>query len=239
MVQFVSIKGTILKQKLKTIIHKEGYLFAFIFLAISVLLWHVHPLLGKAGLLLTAWCLYFFRDPNRVVPLKKGLIVSPADGVVQLIRKIKPPKEMGLGSDPLVRVSVFMNVFNVHVNRIPLMGTIRKIHYHKGKFLNAELDKASDHNERQLFCVESPEGHKVGFIQIAGLIARRIRCDVVEGQVVKTGQRFGLIRFGSRVDIFLPEGVSPLVIVGQKTIAGETVIGEINSKEGPREGEII
>ena len=239
MVQFVLIKGNILKQNLKTIIHKEGYLFAFIFLGITIFFWHIHPVLGKLGVVLTAWCLYFFRDPNRVVPNKKGLIVSPADGVVQLIRKAKPPKEIGLGTEPLVRVSVFMNVFNVHVNRIPLEGTVRKIHYHKGKFLNAELDKASDHNERQLFCVESSQGHKVGFIQIAGLIARRIRCDIVEGQKVRTGERFGLIRFGSRVDIFLPEGVSPLVIVGQKTTAGETVLGEINSKEAPREGEII
>lgn len=228
-----------MKQSLKTIIHKEGYLFAFIFLGIAVLLWCVHPVLGKIGVLLTAWCLYFFRDPNRVVPLKKGLIISPADGMVQMIHRVKPPKELAMGNASLTRISVFMNVFNVHVNRIPIGGTIRKIHYHKGKFFNAELDKASEHNERQLFCVETQEGYKVGFIQIAGLIARRIRCDITEEQIVKTGQRFGLIRFGSRVDIFLPDGVSPLVIVGQKTIAGETVLGEINSKEQVRTGEVI
>ena len=228
-----------MRQSLKTIIHKEGYLFAFIFLGIAVLLWHLHPVLGKIGLLLTAWCLYFFRDPDRVVPLKEGLIISPADGMVQMIQRVKPPKELGLGNASLTRISVFMNVFNVHVNRIPIGGTIRKIHYHKGRFFNAELDKASEHNERQLFCVETKEGYKVGFIQIAGLIARRIRCDITEEQAVKTGQRFGLIRFGSRVDIFLPEGVSPLVIVGQKTIAGETVLGEISSKETVRRGEII
>ncbi|OFW69749.1 MAG: phosphatidylserine decarboxylase [Alphaproteobacteria bacterium RIFCSPLOWO2_01_FULL_45_8] len=228
-----------MRQSLKTIIHEEGYFFAFIFLGISVLLWHFHPFLGKIGLLLTAWCLYFFRDPNRVVPLKKGLIISPADGIVQMIQRVKPPKELGLGMTTLTRISVFMNVFNVHVNRIPIEGTIRKIHYHEGKFFNAELDKASEHNERQLFCVETKDGHKVGFIQIAGLIARRIRCDVKEGKKVKTGERFGLIRFGSRVDVFLPEGVFPLVIVGQKTIAGETVLGDINSKEAARTGEII
>jgi phosphatidylserine decarboxylase len=228
-----------LKQSLKTIIHKEGYLFAFIFLGLALLLWYLHPILGKVGLLLTAWCLYFFRNPNRVVPLKKGLIISPADGVVQMIQKVKPPKEMGLGSTPLTRISVFMNVFNVHINRIPIGGTIRKIHYHKGKFFNAELDKASEHNERQLFCVETKEGYKIGFIQIAGLIARRIRCDIAEEQIVKTGQRFGLIRFGSRVDVFLPDHVSPLVIVGQKTVAGETILGDLYSKETAREGEII
>lgn len=227
-----------MRQGLK-IIHKEGYVFSFLFLMTSVGLWYVHPILGKAGLLLTAWCLYFFRDPNRFVPTKKGLIISPADGVVQMIKKVKPPREIALGNEPLTRVSVFMNVFNVHVNRIPIAGTIRKIHYHKGKFLNAELDKASDHNERQLFCVETKEGHKIGFVQIAGLIARRIRCDIKEDQEVKTGQRFGLIRFGSRVDVFLPKGLSPLVVVGQKMIAGETVLGDFSSKESAREGEEI
>lgn len=228
-----------MRQSWKTIIHKEGYLFAFLFLILSVLLWYVHPLLGKVGLLLTAWCLYFFRDPNRVVPQKEGLIISPADGVVQMIQKVQPPEELGLGSVPLTRISVFMNVFNVHVNRIPIMGTITKIHYHKGRFLNAELDKASDHNERQLFCVETQKGLKVGFIQIAGLIARRIRCDIVERQKVKTGQRFGLIRFGSRVDVFLPKGIAPLVIVGQKMVAGETVLADINSGESMRTGDVI
>ena len=228
-----------MRQSWKTIIHEEGYLFAFLFLILSILLWHGHPLLGKVGLLLTAWCLYFFRDPNRVVPQKEGLIISPADGIVQMIQKVKPPAELGLGSSPLTRISVFMNVFNVHVNRVPILGTITKIHYHKGKFLNAELDKASDHNERQLFCVETKKGLKVGFIQIAGLIARRIRCDISEGQQVRTGQRFGLIRFGSRVDVFLPKGVAPLVMVGQKMVAGETVLADITSDEPMRTGETI
>ncbi len=220
-------------------IHREGYLFALVFLTLSILLWQVHPLLGKMGFLLTAWCLYFFRDPNRVVPQKEGLILSPADGVVQLIQKVKPPVVLGMGTSPLVRISVFMNVFNVHVNRTPIKGTITKIHYHKGRFFNAELDKASEHNERQLFCVETKTGHQIGFVQIAGLIARRIRCDIVEGQQVKAGQRFGLIRFGSRVDVFLPKGVSPLVLVGQKMIAGETILADMNSKEPERTGETI
>lgn len=214
-------------------------MFGTLFFAASVLLWHLHPYLGKLGLIFTAWCLYFFRNPNRVVPTRSGLIVSPADGVVQMIRTVVPPAEMGLGKVPLVRVSVFMNVFNVHINRSPVAGTVETIHYHKGKFFNAELDKASEHNERQLFCVKTKEGKKVGFVQIAGLIARRIRCDVVEGQKLHRGQRFGLIRFGSRVDIFLPKGVSPLVALGQKTVAGETVIGDFLSKEKAREGQAL
>ena len=220
-------------------IHKEGYVFGALFFAVSVLLWHLHPYLGKLGLLLTAWCLYFFRNPNRVVPQREGLVVSPADGVVQMIRTVLPPKELGLGSVPLTRVSVFMNVFNVHINRIPVAGTVEKIYYHKGKFFNAELDKASEHNERQLFAVKTEEGKKVGFVQIAGLIARRIRCDVVEGQPVTRGERFGLIRFGSRVDVFLPKGVAPLVALGQKTVAGETVLGDFLSKEKARKGQTV
>lgn len=220
-------------------IHKEGYVFAFLFLLATILLWYVHPWLGKMGALLTAWCLYFFRNPNRVVPQREGLIVSPADGVVQLIQVVIPPKELGLGNKPLTRVSVFMNVFNVHVNRAPVSGIVETIHYHKGKFFNAELDKASDHNERQLFCVKTDTGQKIGFVQIAGLVARRIRCDIYEGQTVERGQRFGLIRFGSRVDVFLPQGVAPLVVLGQKTIAGETVLGDLQSKEKAREGKVL
>lgn len=228
-----------MKRPIFSHIHKEGYVFGALFFAGAVLLWHVHPYLGKLGLLLTGWCLYFFRNPNRVVPQREGLIVSPADGVVQLIQTVVPPKELGLGKVPLTRVSVFMNVFNVHINRAPVAGRIEVIHYHKGKFLNAELDKASEHNERQLFCVKTDSGKKVGFVQIAGLIARRIRCDVFEGQKVGRGERFGLIRFGSRVDVFLPKGVAPLVALGQKTIAGETVIGDFQSKEKPREGHVV
>lgn len=232
-------KDLILEQNIFKHIHKEGYVFSAIFLLITFLLWGVHPFLGKIGFILTAWCLYFFRNPDRVVPSRVGFIISPADGMVSLIKKVKPPKELDLGAAPLTRVSVFMNVFNVHVNRVPIKGVIKKIHYHKGKFFNAELDKASEHNERQLFCVETKEGHRVGFIQIAGLIARRIRCDVKEGELVKTGQRFGLIRFGSRVDVFLPKGVSPLVIVGQKMVAGESIIGDLLSKEKERTGDLI
>ena len=225
-----------MKRHIFSHIHPEGYIFGLIFFICTVLLWHVNPWLGKVGFILTGWCLYFFRNPDRVVPTRPGLIVSPADGVVQLIQTVKPPKELDLGAVPLTRVSVFMNVFNVHVNRVPVEGTIEKIHYHKGKFFNAELDKASDHNERQLFSVKTEGGEKIGFVQIAGLVARRIRRDVSEGQKVARGQRFGLIRFGSRVDVYLPKGVAPLVILGQKTVAGETVLGDFQSKEKARQG---
>ena len=225
-------------QLFRTPIHKEGYFFAGIFGFIALLLWTLSSFLGWIGFILTVWCLYFFRNPERVTPTREGLVISPADGVVQLITEVIPPKEMKLGSEKRTRISVFMDVFNVHVNRIPIDGVIKTIYYHKGKFLNASLEKSSEYNERQLFVVETKEKQKIGFVQIAGLIARRIRCDIKEGQSVKAGERFGLIRFGSRVDVFLPKGVEPLVIEGQKTVAGETVLADFNSKEKARKGKI-
>ncbi len=225
-------------QLFRTPIHREGYLFAAIFGVIALLLGWVSPILGWIGFVLTCWCLYFFRNPERVTPTREGLVISPADGIVQLITKVTPPKEMGLGSEKRIRISIFMDVFNVHVNRIPIDGVIRTIYYHKGKFLNASLEKSSEHNERQLFVVETNKKQKIGFVQIAGLIARRIRCDIKEGQSVKAGERFGLIRFGSRVDVFLPKGAEPLVIEGQKTVAGETVLADLISKEGARQGKV-
>lgn len=231
-------KGNIVLKKIFPPIHPEGVIFSFLFGIVTIILWHMHISLGIVGSILTAWCLYFFRNPDRVTPTDPNLVISPADGLVQTITEVVPPKELDLGSAKLTRVSIFMNVFNVHVNRIPIDGTIRKIHYHKGKFLNASLDKASIHNERKCFMIEHANKHKIGFIQIAGLIARRIRCDINEGQSLKAGQRFGLIRFGSRVDVFLPKGVAPLVIEGQTAIAGETVLANLQSKEPARTGEV-
>ena len=177
-----------------------------------------------------------FRDPERVTPIADGLIISPADGVVSMIETVTVPPELALDDDEAVRISVFMNVFDVHVNRSPINGKIHKISYIPGKFINAELDKASEHNERQALTVETNEGVKIGFVQIAGLVARRIVKFVNEGDQLLAGQRFGLIRFGSRVDVYLPKGHEALVCVGQKAIAGETVLADLSSKNTQRTG---
>ena len=218
--------------------HPEGPGFVALFALASLVLWWIWPLLGLFGLLLTVWCFYFFRDPDRVTPTRPGLVVSPADGVVQMIGPAAPPLELGVGPEPMMRVSVFMSVFDCHVNRAPIAGTIVKDEYTPGKFINATLDKASEDNERQALVIRTQDGRDFIVVQIAGLVARRIRCDVREGQNVLTGQRFGMIRFGSRLDVYLPNGVSPLVAVGQKAVAGETVLADISANEGPRDGEV-
>jgi phosphatidylserine decarboxylase len=218
-------------------IHPEGYRFIAIFGLIALLLfWFVTPWLGWIGLVLTAWCAYFFRDPERVTPTREGLVISPADGRVSLIVDVVPPPELDLPREPLTRVSVFMNVFDVHVNRAPVAGRIAKLTYVPGLFVNAELDKASEDNERQAITLAMADGRKIGVIQIAGLVARRIVKFVDEGRELQTGERFGLIRFGSRVDVFLPKGVAPMVCVGQRAIAGETVIADLSYAEQPRIG---
>lgn len=209
--------------------HPEGYKFVGIFAAITLVLFWIWAPLGWIGAGLTVWCYYFFRDPKRAVPQGEGLMISPADGTVSLIERAAPPPELGMGSDPLLRVSVFMSVFNCHVNRLPAEGTITKVAYHEGKFLNASLDKASVDNERNGIAVEMADGRRYGVVQIAGLVARRILCWSKEGQRLQTGERFGLIRFGSRLDIYLPEGVQPQVCIGQTMIAGETVIADLAS----------
>ena len=193
--------------------------------------------LGIVGVVLTLWCVYFFRDPERITPVREGLIISPADGVVQMIDKAPPPKELNMGDKDRWRICVFMNVFNVHVNRIPISGTVTALNYRPGKFLNASLDKASELNERQSLGLTLDGGKDVALVQIAGLVARRILCDVTEGKEMKTGERFGMIRFGSRVDVYLPDDVKPMVAVGQTAIAGETVIADIQAKEPVRAGE--
>ena len=187
---------------------------------------------------LTLFVAYFFRDPKRVTPARDGLVISPADGVVQMITDAAPPSEIEMGESPRTRISIFMNVFNVHVNRIPTGGRIVKTAYRPGRFLNASLDKASEHNERQSFHMETADGRSFGVVQIAGLVARRIRCDLREDQEVQAGERFGIIRFGSRVDVYLPDGVVPLVAVGQTAVAGETVIADLRIQEDRRTGEV-
>ena len=211
-----------------TPIHREGFIFIAGFFAIALLLgWLWAPLMW-AGFVMTAWCAYFFRDPPRVTPLREGLVISPADGLVSMIGAFAPPPELGLGEAPLQRVSVFMSVFDCHVNRAPMTGRIVKIAYRPGLFLNADLDKASEDNERSGLILETAHG-RLGVVQIAGLIARRIVSFVREGDTIGAGERFGLIRFGSRVDVYLPEGASVLVGVGQKAIAGETMLADLKS----------
>ncbi len=210
-------------------IHPEGWRFVASFAVITLLLALWGWPLAVPGLVLTVWCLYFFRDPHRMTPYQPGLVVSPADGMVQMIQKVPPPPELDMGSAPRLRVSVFMSVFNCHVNRVPADGTVAKVAYRPGRFFNASFDKASEDNERQAMRLLLPDGRDLAFVQIAGLIARRIRCDLQEGKTVQAGERFGLIRFGSRVDIYLPEGVMPLVAVGQTAIAAETILADLNA----------
>lgn len=218
-------------------IHKEGYRFIGIFAVITLFMfWWLPEFFGWVGVILTLWCAYFFRDPERVTPIEKGLIISPADGHISMIETVKVPPELALEDEEAVRISVFMNVFDVHVNRSPIDGKIRKISYIPGKFINAELDKASEHNERQALTVETEDGVQIGFVQIAGLVARRIVKFVNEGDQLLAGQRFGLIRFGSRVDVYLPMGHEALVCVGQKAVAGETVLADLSALHRPRTG---
>src|SRR3954447_25870748 len=220
-----------------TPIHRKGWPLIAAFAAATVLLWWLWAPLGLLGVVLTAWCVYFFRDPERVTPTRPGLVISPADGVVQMIQPASPPPELNMGARPLMRISIFMNVFNVHVNRIPVDGEVITLAHRDGKFLNASLDKASEENERQSVQLRLGAGRDVGLVQIAGLVARRIHCDLTAGMRMRAGARFGIIRFGSRVDVYLPDGVQPLVAVGQTTLAGETVIADLSSIEPTRLGE--
>ncbi len=218
-------------------IHKAGWPFIVLFAGITVTLFIFSTILGILALGLTGWCLYFFRHPRRVTPLGEGLIISPADGIVTKIEKVLPPKELKWTSTPLTRISIFLNVFDVHVNRIPVEGMIKKIVYHSGKFFNASLDKASEFNERNSLIIATSTGQEVLVVQIAGLIARRILCEAQTGQTVKAGETFGIIRFGSRVDIYLPQGVFPQVIEGQRMVGGETILGDLLSGAPQRLGE--
>jgi phosphatidylserine decarboxylase len=219
-------------------INRAGWPFIAVFAAVSAVLFALWPPLGWLGAVLTLWCVYFFRDPERVTPVRGGLVVSPADGVVQQVARAQPPAELDIGAEPRARISIFMNVFNVHVNRIPADGRIARLAYVPGKFVNASLDKASEHNERQGVKLVTADGTEIAFVQIAGLVARRIKCMLDEGQEVRAGERFGLIRFGSRVDVYLPDGVAPLVAPGQTAVAGETVLADMRAHEAARDGAI-
>ena len=216
--------------------HREGIKFVIIFSFTSVILFFIYNPLGWVGIGLTIWCYYFFRDPIRTTPVRDGLLVSPADGVISLIEKTMPPPELDIKKEKLTRISVFMNVFNCHVNRSPFAGEVTEINYRPGKFFNASLDKASVDNERNSLVLQIPDGRQIIIVQIAGLVARRIVSFVKLKQTLRTGQRFGLIRFGSRVDIYLPTGVQPLVCLGQTMVSGETVIADLTSKELARDG---
>ncbi|MBZ0218519.1 MAG: phosphatidylserine decarboxylase [Fimbriimonadaceae bacterium] len=220
-----------------TPIHPEGYRFLAIFAVLTLgLFWLATPL-GWVGVVLTLWCAYFFRDPVRVTPLRDRLVISPADGRVSSIVEVIPPAELGLGEDLRTRISVFMNVFDCHVNRAPVSGRVERIVYSPGIFLNAELDKASEDNERNALVIDLDDGGKLGVVQIAGLVARRIVCWSKEDDILETGERFGLIRFGSRLDVYLPPGKIAQVLVGQRAVAGETVLADLASNEGPRTGK--
>ena len=216
--------------------HREGIKFIIIFSVTSLILFFIYIPLGWVGIGLTIWCYYFFRDPKRTIPVRDGLLVSPADGVISLIEKTMPPPELDIEKKELTRISVFMNVFNCHVNRSPIAGKVMEINYRPGQFFNASLDKASVDNERNSLVLQIPDGRQIVVVQIAGLVARRIVSFVKPKQTLRIGQRFGLIRFGSRVDIYLPTGVQPLVCIGQIMVSGETVIADLNSKELARDG---
>ncbi len=207
-------------------IHPQGYPFIGGFALASLVLFWIWTPLGWIATVLTAWCAYFFRDPVRVTPVREGLVVAPADGRISLVVNAVPPPELGLSERPLPRISIFMNVFDCHVNRSPVSGRVERMVYRAGKFINADLDKASEDNERNAFIIGAGRA-RVGVVQIAGLVARRIVPFVQEGQAVAAGDRIGMIRFGSRVDVYLPEGGRALVAEGQTAIAGETVLADL------------
>ncbi len=217
-----------------TPIHPEGYIFIAAFIAATLILGWLWAPLGLIGFVATLWCAYFFRDPPRVTPLRADLVVAPADGLVSFCDIAAPPPELGLGALPLPRVSIFMSVFDCHVNRAPVEGKVTRIVYHAGEFLSADLDKASEANERNGLVLESAAG-VFGVVQIAGMIARRIVCFTHEGARLSAGDRFGFIRFGSRVDVYMPEGARIIVGLHSRAVAGETVIAEIGRDEGMRQ----
>src|ERR1700677_1629691 len=228
----MSVIGSIRKQLAP--IHPEGYPFIGGFALASLILFWLWGPLGWVAPLAALWCAYFFRDPPRVTPVRDGIVVAPADGRVSQIGNAVPPRELGLGERPLPRVSVFMSVFDCHVNRSPVAGRIERIVYRAGKFLSADLDKASEDNERNAFVIATDGGARIAAIQIAGLVARRIVPFAREGETVGAGQRIGMIRFGSRVDVYLPEGTGVLVAEGQTAIAGETVLADLKAAEAGR-----
>jgi phosphatidylserine decarboxylase len=215
-------------------VSQEGYPFIATFAIGSLILMWLWSPLGWLGFIATLWCVYFFRDPPRVTPLREGLVISPADGRVSRVVNAVPPAELALGDRPVARISIFMSVFDCHVNRSPVTGRIERMAYRAGLFINADLDKASDDNERNCFLIETASGARIGVVQIAGLVARRIVPFVREGTAIGAGERIGMIRFGSRVDVYLADGGRPLVAEGQIAVAGETIIADLHGGDSGR-----
>jgi phosphatidylserine decarboxylase len=219
-------------------VHPDGYKFLAVGTGAALFFFWLWPPLAWVAVLVTAWIAYFFRDPPRVTPLRDGLVVAPADGRISAIERLRPPAELALGDNERVRISIFLSVFDVHINRAPVAGHITRSLYVPGSFLNAALDKASEENERRALVITRPDGTEIAVVQIAGLIARRIVTFAGEGYNIGAGERFGLIRFGSRVDIYLPPGQGTLVAVGQRAIGGETVLADLKSGEAEREARL-
>lgn len=210
-------------------IHKEGYKFILIFALVTAIVALLSNTLGLIGLVATLWCIFFFRDPERIIPVEENIVISPADGVVTRVDYgVEAPQDLGYGHKKFNKISIFLNVFNVHVNRVPVGGVVTKVSYKPGKFLSANVDDASTENERNSAVIKTAEGVEVIFVQVAGLVARRIISDLKEGQEVQIGDRYGIIRFGSRADIYLPEDVTIKSLVGQTMIGGETIIAKLN-----------
>ena len=226
------------KKEVLVPIHPTGWPFIFLFWLVTfVISYFWFPFL-LPGSFFSVWCVYFFRNPKRVTPIGENLVVSPADGRVLSTGVADIPDDLPLPDGEWRRISIFMNVFDVHVNRAPVTGEVIATPYHNGAFLNASFDKASEDNERQALLIETSAGVKIGCVQIAGLVARRILCDVIKEQELKTGERFGMIRFGSRVDIYVPKGTTIFVIEGQRVVAGETVLASLDGKGMVRQGEV-
>lgn len=217
-------------------LHPDGLRFVLAGAVVTALLFVLSQAAGWVGLIATAWIAYFFRDPWRVTPDRPGLLLSPADGIVLSIGPAQPPPELEMGTETVARIGIFLNIFDVHVTRAAAGGKVTALRYTRGRFFNASLDKASEHNERMAIRIAPPMGPEIAFVQIAGLVARRIVCDLREGQEVVAGQRVGLIRFGSRVDVYCPPPYVPLVMVGQRMVGGETVLADLRAAEPPRRG---
>jgi phosphatidylserine decarboxylase len=220
-------------------VHSDGFKFLAIGAGVTLLLFLLFPPLAWIAALITAWIAYFFRDPARVTPLREGLVVAPGDGRIAAIERVRPPPELAIGDDERVRVSIFLSVFDVHINRAPVAGRVVRSIYVPGSFLNAALDKASEENERRSHVIAMADGTEIAVVQIAGLVARRIVAFVREGDTLGIGQRLGLIRFGSRVDLYLPPGCGSLVAVGQRAVGGETVFADLKSSEMDREARTL
>jgi len=217
-------------------LHPDGFKFVAAGVVATLLLFLVWAPTGWTAAVVTLWMVYFFRDPWRVTPIRPGLLISPADGIVVSIAAATPPPELAMDDMAFVRIGIFLNIFDVHVTRAPVGGRVAAIRYTKGRFVNASLDKASEHNERLAIRIAPPEGPDIAFVLVAGLVARRIVCNIYDGQHIATGQRVGIIRFGSRVDIYCPPPYVPMVVAGQRMVGGETVLADRLAEEPPRQG---